>query len=439
MPFLQFRDSRCSLRVGENRVGGGGNVEVRVAEGSVRVDGVVAIIVLTPSPQHHATIRKVADAEITLNGLPIGAEPSPLLHGDRVMVGTVQFAYADEAQIGETIELGRDEDQRIAVPSESVRDSRINGRLVSLVDGREYAVGDAALSLGRDAGCDIVISAPEVSRRHAVIRWSPEGYVLLDASANGVLVNAARVQTEILLGKGDTVRVGPEEFRFYAEPGTETRATDLLDAPSLQLTGTMKAIDPRTMDIGVERDPLAQPAGAASRAFALLEVVNEGPTKGRTHHVTLPVVHIGRGEHNDIRLVDESVSDTHAKLQRRSDGWYVVDMNSTNGTYVAGARLAPGSEAIARHGTDVRFGGIKLVFRIAGAAQQQGGGNETRVIAGIKAPDPQRAEPPLQEVAERNRASAAPPTEPGRTMPIAAMVAAVAAVLVVLYLVSRGS
>lgn len=439
MPFLQFRDSRYSLRVGENRVGGGRDVEVRVAEGAASVTGVVAIIVLTPPPEHHATIRKTDDAEVTLNGRPIGAEPEPLLHGDRVQVGSVDFAYADEAQVGETMELGRDEDQAIAVPSAAARDSRVNGRLVSLVDGREYSVGSGGLSLGRDAGCDVVISAPEVSRRHAVIRATPDGYLLLDASANGVRVNNARVQTEIILGRGDTVRVGPEEFRFYAEPGeasSQAAGVGVREAPSLQLTGSMKAIDPRSREVGVQRDPLASPAGEASRAFALLEVVNEGPSKGRVHHVSRPLVHIGRGEHNDICLNDESVSDTHAKLQRRSEGWYVVDVNSTNGTYVAGVRLAPGGESPVKHGTDLRFGGIKLSFRIAGAALQQQG--ETRVIAGIRAPDPQRAEQRLREVSARHAQSPEPVTEPAKRVPVAAMIAFSVLFLLVLYLVSRG-
>jgi pSer/pThr/pTyr-binding forkhead associated (FHA) protein len=426
------------LRVGENRVGGGKDVEVRVAEGSVSVAGIVAIIVLSPHSEHHATIRKTDDTEITLNGLPIGAEPEPLLHGDRVMIGAVEFSYADEAQVGETIELGRDENQAIAVPSEAARNSRINGRLVSLVDGREYAVGEAGLSIGRDAGCDVVISAPEVSRRHAVIRSTADGYVLLDASANGVLVNEARVQTEISLGRGDTVRVGPEEFRFYAEPGSAAHSADRVHAPSLQLTGSMKAIDPSALiiDSGVERDPMAPAAGLARRAFALLEVVNEGPSKGRIHHITSPLVHVGRGEYNDICLNDESVSETHAKLQRRSEGWYLVDVNSTNGSYVAGVRLPPGGEAIVKHGTDVRFGGIKLLFRIAGAGQQQFG--ETRVIAGIKAPDPRRAEQRLREVAERNTPPQQAEAEPAKRVPVAAMVAAAAVFLLILYLVSRG-
>ena len=37
----------------------------------------------------------------------------------------------------------------------------------------------------------------------------------------------------------------------------------------------------------------------------------------------------GRGSHTDIVIQNDRVSETHAKLQRRDDGWSVVDAGST--------------------------------------------------------------------------------------------------------------
>jgi hypothetical protein len=67
---------------------------------------------------------------------------------------------------------------------------------------------------------------------------------------------------------------------------------------------------------------------------------------------------------NDVRLTDESVSEVHAKLERRDDGWYAVDMNSTNGTWVGGSRVT--GERRLDGAPDVRFGGVKLRFVPAG-------------------------------------------------------------------------
>jgi diguanylate cyclase (GGDEF)-like protein len=45
-------------------------------------------------------------------------------------------------------------------------------------------------------------------------------------------------------------------------------------------------------------------------------------------------VRIGRGAENHIILEGDSVSRRHAHLELRGNAWYVVDDNSTNGTYV---------------------------------------------------------------------------------------------------------
>ena len=48
------------------------------------------------------------------------------------------------------------------------------------------------LVFGRDAGSDVVVAGTEVSRRHAEIEATPEGYVLNDLSVNGTYVNGER-------------------------------------------------------------------------------------------------------------------------------------------------------------------------------------------------------------------------------------------------------
>ena len=45
-------------------------------------------------------------------------------------------------------------------------------------------------------------------------------------------------------------------------------------------------------------------------------------------------VKIGRGLENDVVLHSDSVSRRHARIEIRNDGYRVVDMASTNGTYV---------------------------------------------------------------------------------------------------------
>jgi hypothetical protein len=134
--------------------------------------------------------------------------------------------------------------------------------------------------------------------------------------------------------------------------------------------------------------PNAAPAAVATPrpVLATLEIANAGPTKGELFDVYVPLAHVGRGAHNEIVLTDDSVSETHAKLQRRDDGWYVVDLGSTNGTYVGGQRL--NAERRLDGAPDVRFGGVKLIFRSKDAAG--GGLADTRAIA-VGRPQPAAA------------------------------------------------
>jgi pSer/pThr/pTyr-binding forkhead associated (FHA) protein len=90
-------------------------------------------------------------------------------------------------------------------------------------------------------------------------------------------------------------------------------------------------------------------------------VTGEGPDKGKRHDVIGPLTNIGRGAHNDFVLASESVSDSHAKLQKREGGWMLVDVNSTNGTFLGGRRIN-GEQAL-KGAPDLRFGDVRIVFR----------------------------------------------------------------------------
>ncbi|HEY7877150.1 MAG TPA: FHA domain-containing protein, partial [Gemmatimonadaceae bacterium] len=100
--------------------------------------------------------------------------------------------------------------------------------------------------------------------------------------------------------------------------------------------------------------------------LATLQVKSTGLMQGQTFELRSPLTHIGRGAYNDVVLPDDSVSDLHAKVQLREGGggWVVVDMGSTNGTYIGGRRIV--GEARIEGAPDLRVGGIKFIFRPTG-------------------------------------------------------------------------
>ena len=87
-----------------------------------------------------------------------------------------------------------------------------------------------------------------------------------------------------------------------------------------------------------------------------------GPNQGEKLTVSLPVVSIGRGTQNELVLPDDSVSVVHARLEYGDGSWRLTDLNSTNGTYVEGVRLAPEVPTPLADAATVRFGGVRLEF-----------------------------------------------------------------------------
>src|SRR5688572_7032264 len=61
---------------------------------------------------------------------------------------------------------------------------------------------------------------------------------------------------------------------------------------------------------------------------------------GRTETLRFTeTVRIGRAETNGIVLNDDVVSSEHLELRKNGDGWEIVDLDSTNGTFIDGERV----------------------------------------------------------------------------------------------------
>ncbi len=396
MPYLQVDGQHYELAPGTTVLGSSPDARIVVpaaASGACRAE-------VRVSADGSAVIaRDASQGEIRVNGVALGAEPAPLLHGDKVLAGGQEITFGDEAAAGSTRTMRAVAPTGyppVLKPSSAGRPT--GGRLISLVDGREYLVPSEGLVIGRDPSCGVVLRGHAVSRRHAVVAAARDMYMITDTSANGLTVNGDQVVGSEPLSRGDVIRIADENFRFYADaPPPERPALATLDR-------------------------LSSAVGVPAR----VEI-----------HTSL--AYVGRGEHNDVVLPDESVSDTHATLQKREDGWYVVDLDSTNGTYVGGRRIQGGQRLDGS--PDVRFGGLKFIFRPVGDAGRVAAGaaalaGATRAIA---------ARPPIAEsptLRERRLAPGVPAVAAPRArdggIPFALWVAVVIIIGAVVYFIVTG-
>ncbi|GBD33666.1 FHA domain-containing protein FhaB [bacterium HR33] len=433
MSYVEIEGKRYTIPAGETRIGSDPGCQIVLAGSGIM--GVHAILQGLPDGQV-AIKRAGSDAEILINGVRLGPQPSPLLHGDKVQIGDHELLFVDERRSGSTqyiqaVNPALLAQARGAKPSAKPRQptAGTGGRVVSLTDGREYVITGTSMVFGRDAGCDVVITDRNVSRRHCEILSTPKGYLLIDSSTNGTFVNGERVEGQKLLARGDVIRIGNEEFRFYADVVKEPPAGEVLAAPpaagaeekvpeplaepappgqgepsgerparpqpppgaEYRLAHTQMGIPARPAAKDTSAPAPAPPAIKSSKAPAVLAnlVVRSGELKGQRLPIRVPIVNVGRAEYNDIVLPDDSVSTVHAKIQRREGIWVLVDLDSTNGTFVDGEMVQ--GEAPLSPGAIVRFGTVQTIFEPVDDTIDAAKGSSTKLMSAIRMPPP---EPP---------------------------------------------
>ena len=79
---------------------------------------------------------------------------------------------------------------------------------------------------------------------------------------------------------------------------------------------------------------------APPAAFRALLRSVDGPTKGEAFEVGQAGATMGRSPDNPIELADNSISRRHARIEFRDGGYWLIDLDSSNGTFVNQDRLS---------------------------------------------------------------------------------------------------
>jgi len=153
--------------------------------------------------------------------------------------------------------------------------------------------------------------------------------------------------------------VGPVRMRFEGVP-------DLTTGTFRIRSGVIRGTTVEDGEIRQPSSDLPQPQGGLHGAPRLLvSGPDNAPGAGqRTFELTAPVTILGRGTDCDLRLVDPGVSRHHAELRVEDGEVVLVDLGSTNGTFVNGQ---PVRRVLLADGTRVTLGRTTLVFRKDGS------------------------------------------------------------------------
>lgn len=232
MPFIILGRARFALPVGETLIGGAAAHALPFPE--LAGHATMATLRLTPDGTVSVWPLRERSARVTVNGTPIAARPVPLTHGAKIQAAGMTLVFGELRELRTATEVlairdrqsAPDRDDGAAQPT-----AASGGRVVACATGVLATIPDIGLVIGRGPDSDLVMLGRDVSRRHAVIRASVQGYVLRDVSTNGTFVNGRRVNGTQILGMGDMIRIGSEELRFEAHPAAPQSAAAPASAP----------------------------------------------------------------------------------------------------------------------------------------------------------------------------------------------------------------
>jgi ABC transport system ATP-binding/permease protein len=194
---------------------------------------------------------------------------------------------------------------------------------ISILSGlplRSEVLPGENIVVGRSPDADLVLNHPEVSRRHCRILRGGETWFVEDlGSRRGTAVNGNRISGRAMLRVGDKIHVGPILLAF----GVSHKET------------------PAIGDI-------ASPIGAV--------LYKQKPTEIIPLNTSMI---FGRGDEIDVKLDDPAVSRRHAKIEAGPNGYRLLDLKSTTGSFVNGRRFEEHDLVI---GDQIQLGPFSFVY-----------------------------------------------------------------------------
>jgi len=126
--------------------------------------------------------------------------------------------------------------------------------------------------------------------------------------------------------------------------------------------------------------PLQEEEGAAPEVVPVLTV--ETAEGASDVEVVRDRFVIGRAPGSDVVIPDQAISRSHAALEKRTDGWYLIDLGSGNGTILNDERI---TEAQIIDGDVFRVGTAEVTFTLPGAGGAQSAMGRTVMLPAAEA------------------------------------------------------
>jgi hypothetical protein len=214
-----------------------------------------------------------------------------------------------------------------------------------------YNLEQTRVRIGREAGVDIVIDNPGVSRLHAELRKEGDGWTVTDmGSSNGTFLNGQRISATQLIKAGDEIGLGKYSVLFekaLAAPAAASAPRPAAAAAVAETQGTMH----------IKAHEVTQLLNEASKQRRAHIVWESGGQKGTHHLADAPAVLVGTDDLCDVRVPK---GPTHHLLIVRKDKGCEVRNLAMFGKMKVGGTVTKKSRL--KDGDVVEMSGLKLTF-----------------------------------------------------------------------------
>jgi DNA-binding NtrC family response regulator len=227
--------------------------------------------------------------------------------------------------------------------------------IILMREGKELLsrpVTDETITIGRSSDNTLQLIDPIISRTHCRVELKDGTPFITDVSRNGTMLNGMRISTSEV-SEGDMIGIGPWMAKLVACPFAEGET--IIDHHE---TTHVLSYDEGRKELVENRiclTALSPDQHPVRRSFSRGEIV------------------IGSHATSDLAVGDNYVSREHCKLMIRRDALILMDLGSTNGTFIDGVRieriaLSPeGTFTIGK--TTVRYQRKSIVEKVAPSAK----------------------------------------------------------------------
>jgi ABC-type multidrug transport system ATPase subunit len=169
-----------------------------------------------------------------------------------------------------------------------------------------FEVNKNVFKIGRSAGNEVCLDNNKVSREHLLIEFKEGKWIGKDLdSTNGTFINNQKVFNTFLINDSlEIIVAGEYSIRFDCENNKR-------DANKKE-----------------EKVPIINTNELESNKIQIDHLLK-----------CKDLIKIGRSENNDVVIQSILVSRQHCELLKKTSGWYLKDLDSTNGTFLNGKKV----------------------------------------------------------------------------------------------------